>query len=299
MKVVLTGATGFIGKHLISELISKGCSIVAIVRPGSDISHLQKNNIPVHYYNGEYNSLFNFFVCEKPDGIIHLASLILVEHTSDQITELVNSNILFPTHLIEAAANADIKWFLNTGTFWQNYEAKEYSPVNLYAATKQAFEDLAQYYFETKNINFVTFKLYDTFGPNDTRSKIFNLWLKSAISGELLEMSAGEQVIDISYIDNITAGYSELIHLLSEDLGKKLCGKTFAIKTKERLTLKELAKVFEKVTGKKLNIAWGRKSYRQREVMIPWQQSEEIPGWVPKVSLEEGIRLFYKNCVKK
>lgn len=295
MKILLTGTTGFIGKHLIVKLLDEGHSIIAVVRPGADISFLNKKNIPFCYYKMEYKELFDFVNHEKPDGIIHLASLVLVDHKSEQIKELVNSNILFPLHLMEAAANANIKWFLNTGTFWQHYMDREYSPVNLYAATKQSFEDLARFYFETANINFATFKLSDTFGPDDTRPKIFNLWMKCALSGDLLEMSQGDQIIDISYIDNITDAVMVLINLLSKDTEKNYCGKTFAIKAEERMTLKELAKFFEKETGVTLNIAWGKREYRSREVMVPWQYGEGIPGWKPKITLKEGIRLFFND----
>lgn len=298
MKILVTGPTGFIGKHLIIKLLKEGHSIVAVEKPGSDVSFLTKNNIVFCHYNMEYKELFNFISQEKPDGVIHLASLVLVDHTSEQTGELVNTNILFPLHLIEASVNSNIKWFLNTGTFWQHYQDRDYSPVNLYAATKQAFEDLARYYFETTDINFVTFKLFDTFGPNDTRPKIFNLWMKCALSGDLLEMSQGEQIIDISHINNITDGVTVLMNLISKDTEKYFCGKTYAIKAEQRITLKELAKLFQQETGYTLNIAWGKKEYRPREVMIPWQYGEEIPGWKPKITLQEGIRLFLTHHKK-
>jgi CDP-paratose synthetase len=298
MKILITGATGFIGKHLIKRLLADGHTIVAIVRPTSNTSFLDTHNIPYFSYTSDYNSLANFFKTEAPDGIIHLASKVVVEHSSNQIDDIISSNVLFPTHLLEVAVNAHVKWFINTGTFWQHYENKNYSPVNLYAASKQSFEDIARYYFETSTINFVTFKLYDTFGPDDNRPKILNLWVKSALSGETLEMSAGEQLIDMSYIDNVTDGFTALLTLIYNDLNRLMCGKSFAIKSEKRISLKELAQVFEDVTGLKPNIAWGKKTYRKREVMIPWQDGETIPGFTPKISLEEGIKLVYESTVK-
>src|SRR3990172_9538652 len=102
MKILITGPTGFIGKHLIAKLLEEGHCIVAIEKQGADISFLTKNNIPFCYYKMEYGELFEFIEKEHPDGIIHLASLVLVNHTSEQINELVNTNILFPLQLIEA-----------------------------------------------------------------------------------------------------------------------------------------------------------------------------------------------------
>ena len=298
MKILITGATGFVGSHLVKRLLNDGHTLTAIVRPDSKTSLLEAESIPYFSYTSNYNSLSIFLKKEAPDGIIHLASTVVVEHTSNQIDDIINSNILFPTHLIEAAIHANVKWFINTGTFWQHYENKNYSPVNLYSASKQSFEDIARYYFEASTINFVTFKLSDTFGPNDCRPKILNLWIKSALSGEILGMSAGEQLIDLSYIDNVTEGFITLLGLISNDLDREHCGKSFAIKSEKRVTLKELAQVFETVTGLKPNIDWGKKSYRVREVMIPWQDGETIPGFTPKISLEEGIKLMYKSINK-
>src|SRR4029077_8923064 len=138
-------------------------------------------------------------------------------------------------------------------------QSKAYSPVNLYAATKQAFEDIARYYTETSPITIVTLKLSDTFGANDTRPKLFTLWLKIGKSKEALEMSPGEQLLDISYIGNVVDGYVQLVKLLSKKSGRSLNGQIFALKANKRLSLKSLATVFEQITKTKLNIRWGQK----------------------------------------
>jgi nucleoside-diphosphate-sugar epimerase len=82
----------------------------------------------------------------------------------------------------------------------------------------------------------------------------------------------------------------QMIALLSKDTGGKLSGKTFAISSQTILSLQKLAALFEKVTGKKLHINWGGRTYRLREVMTPWNKGEKIPGWKPTTTLEEGIR---------
>jgi hypothetical protein len=52
--------------------------------------------------------------------------------------------------------------------------------------------------------------------------------------------------------------------------------------------------VFEQVAGGKLNIAWGKRGYRKREMMEPWSKGARIPGWIAKVTLEEGIEAFLR-----
>jgi nucleoside-diphosphate-sugar epimerase len=288
MNILISGATGFIGTHLRTRLLQEGHSLTVILSPKS--VGFSDPSVQSFVFDGDTEKLTSYIRQGNFDGVIHLASLFLAQHNTADITGLINSNILLGTQLLETAVQANIPWFVNTGTFWQHYQNKEYLPVNLYAATKQAFEDIAKFYYETSPINFVTLKLCDTFGPDDPRPKIFNLWLKNSRGGEPLDMSPGEQIIDISYIDNVIDGYLQLIKLLAQDTNRSLCGKSFALRSDERMSLKELSLVFEQVTKTKLNINWGKKTYRPREVMVPWDKGESIPGWVPKINIQEGIR---------
>lgn len=288
MKIFITGATGFIGKHLVNKLIEQGNEITINLRKGkqnpfdSDISSysLGVSDIEVD---------IQYLTKNKFDGIIHLASLYLTTHKPEDIINLIDSNVQFSTYVLECASQAHINWFINTGTFWQNFQNADYSPVNLYAATKQAFESIAQYYIETKKIKFVTLRLCDTYGPNDTRSKIFNLWERIAYTGETIEMSAGEQVLDISFIDDVIDAFSLLSTHLQNNNSKVTTGAVYAVKAEKRYSLKELAAIYETTTATKLHINWGVKPYREREVMVPWERGELVPEWKAKISLEKGI----------
>jgi CDP-paratose synthetase len=292
MKIFVTGATGFIGKHLVRRLIRDGHKVTVNLYDGeknpfnknAGIYILKENNI---------NKDIQFLEKENFDGIIHLASLYLADHKPEDAVKLVDSNLRFSTYMLECAAQSKVKWFINTGTFWQNYKNAEYAPVNLYAASKQAFESIAQYYIETDQIKFCTLRLSDTFGPDDTRPKIFNLWNKIAKSGETLDMSPGNQLIDISFIDDIVHAYLLLMNQVSEKRIKN--GSVFAVKARKRYTLKELAKVFEKTTGQKLKINWGKRQYRKREVMVPWENGKIVPGWKTEYSIEGGIKKVFKK----
>lgn len=295
MKVLITGLTGFIGTDLSSKLKQEGIGICAILRKGSNKEALEKDGIKCFVDNDSVEELRDFLNKEKIEGIIHLASYFIAEHKSKDINELVDSNILFSAKVLEAAVRSGIRWFINTGTFWQHYKNKDYFPVNLYAATKQAFEDIAKFYIENFDINFVTLKLNDTYGPDDKRRKIFNLWKEISGTGQVLEMSAGEQLIDTVYVDDVVDAYAKLIRLLGDDRLMKLKGKDFAASSGKPIKLKSLAKKFSKVANKELNIKWGARPYRKNEVMIPWSKGRRVPGWKPKVSIEEGIKKFLEK----
>lgn len=268
MNLLITGATGFIGKHLVRKMKEKH-ELHVLVRPESSFQDLAIPNVFVFSDNTE--ELGEYMKKYKIDGIIHLASLYISEHKSEQIKDIVLSNIYLGTALLEACALAGTKWFLNTGSIWQNFNSPDYSdeyhPVNLYAASKQAFMTMAQYYVETYNIRFCTLKLCDTYGPNDTRRKIYALFHQIAESGEILDMSPGEQKLDIVHINQVTYCFEKLADYLN--VGKEL-RKEYVVTSGKQFTLKELASQYEEEHNVKLNINWGGRQYRKREVMKPY-----------------------------
>jgi len=140
-RALVTGATGFVGSHLVRGLLEAGWDVSVIIRKTSKLDMLVDvcERITVHQYTGEINQLTKAMVECKPSVVFHVASLVLSEHKPEQINAVIESNILFGTQLLEAMVAADVKHLINTSTFWEHFVNKEYSPVNLYAASKRAF----------------------------------------------------------------------------------------------------------------------------------------------------------------
>lgn len=289
MKILVTGATGFIGTNLTRELRKKH-ELYILGQFESDPEKLGLSGIIM---TDDIQRLADYIKEKEIEGIIHLASLYLTVHKPEQVKDLVLSNVYFGTAVMEAASLAGcVKWFLNTGSIWQNYNVRgtAYNPVNLYAATKQAFIDMAKYYSDVFGIRFCTLKLCDTYGPGDPRPKLFKLFKDYSESGEVLKMSLGEQLLDILYVSDIVSGFSHLVDLLGSN---EPLGEQYVLSSGKQRSLRSLADVFASVSGRKLNIEWGGRPYRDREVMIPWK-GPILPGWEPKVDLELGIQLFLK-----
>lgn len=295
MKILITGATGFVGGNVAARTQKEGHGVCAIIRNPASRPELESRGISCFADRGSLPEAMDYFERETFDGIIHCASRFQTEHRAEDIHDLISSNIHFPTRLLECAARTNVKWFINTGTIWQHYGNSDYSPVNLYAATKQAFESIAAYYYEAANINFLTLKLSDTYGPHDTRPKIFNLWKRIARTGETLEMSPGEQLIDIVHIDDVVEAYLRAMDILRNDTARTLTGQSFAVTSGHPVRLRDLAGMYARVTGSTLHIEWGKRAYRDREVMVPWNRGRTIPGWQPMVPLEEGISALFRG----
>lgn len=287
MKVFLTGATGFIGSQLVRRLFELGHSVAIVVRPESQLDTLYEvlDSINVYKYDGSHESLRLALANEMPEVVIHVASLFLAQHKPEDIANLLESNLNFPTQLLDSMAKLGIGKFINTGTSWQHYQNENYNPVNLYAATKQAFEALLQYYIQAHEFKVITLKLFDTYGPKDTRPKLFNLLRETARAGRILQMSPGQQLLDLVYIDDVLDAYVAAIDLLP-NVTSPVC---YLVSNPNRKSLRELVEIYSNVIGKQIDIVWGGLEYRAREVMEPCANHERVPGWSARVSLTEGI----------
>lgn len=293
MKILLTGATGFIGSKLAVRLEKEGHELSILVRLSSDLSVLQNilPKVQVCQYDGNFANLITVLKMAQPKLIIHVASLFLAQHKAVDVEGLIESNLKFPTQLLEAMSQLGIKFFINTGTSWQHYQNEFYSPVNLYAATKQAFAALLDYYVEAQGFKAITLKLFDTYGPGDFRPKLFTLLRKAAKTGEILRMSPGNQLLDIVYIDDVVDAYILSTKLITE-VTKSEC---YAVSSPERLTLQNLVRIYGDIVRRHINVEWGGLPYRPREVFEPWTNYQLVPGWQSLIYLSDGVERMERD----
>jgi nucleoside-diphosphate-sugar epimerase len=290
--IVITGGTGFVGSNLAEYLLKKGFKIFLITRANSNLSNLENiiDDVEVFSYDSSLNKLISFFEKVNPNCVFHLASNFIAEHNTSQIDSLIESNITFGLHVLQAMKEAGVNKIINTGTSWQHYKNEQYNPVCLYAATKQAFETLLEYYIKAEGFTGITLKLFDTYGETDTRPKLINFLNKFADEQTELNMSPGEQMLNLVHIDDVCSAFETAYNLLL--VNEANIHLTYAIANKKNYKLKDLIKVFEKATNKKVNVLWGGKPYRKREVMKLWNKGEELPNWKPKISLEQGLKRY-------
>lgn len=296
LKILLTGATGFIGTNFVLRLHCK-YKITAIVRPSSDTSKIDKY-CNIYQYDGDIQSLIDFCNQERFDGVVHLAATFIPNHTHQDIAKLLDGNLILGLHILEAIHNLNIRptFFINTVTFSQFMNSPTYCPKTLYDAMKQALYDLIQYYQNTNhNIIFTHLMLYNPYGPHETIKKIFHLWKDIASKNTTMKMSSGYQQMDITYIDDIIRAYDILIdQCIAKQIEKNIIYTT----ENTRYTIKELAIFFQEISGKKLDIIWGEDFPNTIHSPISSSNSNQLkklPKWEPTISLEQGI----KNVIKQ
>lgn len=291
---LVTGATGFVGSHLARRLVRDGWEVHTLSRPGSRLPDTTEfNQVINHAHDGSTESMVSCVAKMKPDVVFHLASLFLSQHDSKDVAPLIQSNVLLGNQLLEAMRVNEVTRIINTGTSWQHYNNEDYNPVCLYAATKQAFEAILSYYVQACGFKAITLTLFDTYGSDDYRPKLFHLLNRVATTREPLDMSAGEQLIDLVHIDDVTEAYVIAAQRLLED--KVKLHESYAISSAQPLPLKELVALYAKVTERTVAVNWGARAYRYREVMIPWSRGKLLQGWKQKIVLLEGIKTLINS----
>ena len=214
---------------------------------------------------------------------VNLGCTSVAEHCTDDVDPLVQSNILFGTQLLEAMTVTGVSTIVNTGTTWQHYEGREYSPVSLYAATKQAFQNILQFYCEVRGLCAMTLELPNTYGPGDRSPKLLSLMDRAARTGETLQMSPGEQLLDLLHVDDVAHGYEVVADgLLS---GQLPSSSQYRLSSGSLVRLKDIVELYRQATRRTVSVAWGGRPYRVREVMEPQSPVPVLPGWIASRSL--------------
>lgn len=292
LRVLVTGATGYLGGKLVQRLASLGAEVCVLVRSAAkfEAARGRADYYEIYEYDGSIGSAINALKESMPELVVHLASMVLVSHEESDIDGLISSNILFGTHLLEAMKVSGCKCIISTGTSWQNYEAKRYSPVNLYAATKEAFDAILKYYSEVHEFKIIVLKLFDNYGESDPRKKIVYLLIKALLTQEKIHLSPGDQIIDISHVDDVISEYISAADYICKKNQRAFYEQYFV--SGQRFSIKELVAEIEKILEGKINAVFGGRPYRQREVMIlpedllliPWEAN------MRPMDFSEGIK---------
>jgi len=273
--------------------LSKSNNIFILKRKNSVFTRNELNKY--HFFDIKFSVKYirDLLIDNNIDLIIHLASYAPVQHNSEDISELINTNVMFGAILLESMATSKTKRLISASSHWQYYHSKEYRPSNLYAATKQALSSIQKFYTEFNNLEIVELLIYETYGPGDSRNKVLNI-LKNSISNSVpIDLSLGEQKLDYVYLDDVVRAFESAITQLFS--GEIKPGSAFGIYANKTLSLREIVDFINKKTENKLKVNFGNRVYRKGEVMYPSYPFPQLPKWKPLISFDKGIDLFLET----
>ncbi|MDC0273020.1 NAD-dependent epimerase/dehydratase family protein, partial [bacterium] len=194
-RIIVTGSTGFVGRHLVPKLLNESFKVLEITRNKSRSRTLFGDKT---LKLGADDLDFKHKVSEfRPNIIVHLASYLTSSDKWGDVEKLINVNIRFVSKLLDAVSPLNLSLFINTGTF------AEYSngdgilkPSYYYAATKTAARFILDYYSNTYKFKQTTIVPYTIYGGRDSQKKIIDIIYGSTKTKESVDLSPGEQILD-------------------------------------------------------------------------------------------------------
>jgi nucleoside-diphosphate-sugar epimerase len=292
-RVLVTGATGFIGSRLTRGLIADGVDVAVVARANSSLDQLgdAANQVETLRHDGSTGQLSTFVKSFSPDIVFHLAANFIGVHGNDDVEPLIADNVGFTAQVCEAAVAAECHCLVAAGTAWQHAKSPPGemvpTPNSLYAATKQAAEDIIAYYAQTGALSSIVLKIYDSYGPGDPRRKFLSALAAASAAGKTLDATSGKQQLHLVHVDDITAAFRHAGAMLTSSATSG--HHSYTLPLAEAVTLKGVVATWQEATGHPVDIAWGARPDRPGEIMVPWEGAR-LPGWEPKIPLKTGFK---------
>ncbi|MED1782913.1 NAD-dependent epimerase/dehydratase family protein [Brevibacillus fortis] len=288
MKILVTGATGFLGSQLVKALRRDGHTIIILKRSTSDCSRIQDilpDLIPYDTDRGQWEA--PFFEQGRIDAIIHTATCYGRNNESNAV--MVEANVSFPLKLLDVAMRSGTPVFLNTDTF-SSAPVRLSSHLQPYNLTKRQFREWGKCLAETTSLPFINVRLEHMYGTYDSANKFVPSVIKSCLENQLeLRLTEGKQTRDFIYVDDVVSAFRVLLaHTAHLPAGFT----EYQVGTGTATSIRAFAELAHQMTQSRTVLKFGSIAYKDLEIMHSQAdiRSLQALGWNPQVKLEDGLR---------
>lgn len=282
MLILVTGATGFLGSHLVRHLVQAGHEINAIRRASSSARRLGDVEKKIHWFTVEAENRVASAAFVGVDVVVHTAACY--GRAGETELEVVRANTLFPLAVLAGAVEHCIRKFIHTDSALP----PETSP---YALSKAQFSQWGKLMADFRGLNFINARLEHFYGPGDDNVKFTSRVIASCLNNTPeLPLTAGDQQRDFAYIGDVV----EALRLLIADSGRAGTGYVeVPIGSGTTTTVRELVEMIHTITRSRTRLLFGAISPRPKEVRYSCADLTLMNrlGWKPATTLRTGLEL--------
>ena len=296
--ILLTGATGFLGSHVLAALVQRGYHVIALKRSYSNTQRINNLLNDILIYDVDKIEINKIFSDNPIDIVIHTATEY-GNKTKNSLFDIVKTNILFPFNILENSIQKNVRCFINTDTFFSKGNI-DYSYLAAYSLSKRHFHDwlkLIQFESSTSVVNMV---IHHVYGPGDNPHKFTSSLLHAFLRNDRrIPMTLGEQKRDFIHVHDVVGAYM----LLVEKADELPAHVQFDVGSGQATSIKDFALILKKKVELVLSrsvpstLCFGELPYREGEPMCTLADVTDLRniGWDPTLSLEQGVEEMVKK----
>ena len=303
MKVLVTGAGGFIGSHLTERLVESGYEVKALVRYNSrnfwgwlENSPLKKE---IEIVSGDIRSFDSVKIAVKGAKMVfHLAALIGIPYSYHSPDSYVDTNIKGTLNVLQAAKELGVQKIIHTSTseiygtakFIPITEQHPINPQSPYAATKSAADFLALSFCNSFGLPVTVVRPFNTYGPRQSSRAIIPTIITQIQSGKKeLEVGSLSPTRDFTYVLDTVEGF------IKAAKSKNSVGEVINLGSSFEISVKDLIKLIAEIMETRIKVVSSDKRKRPpksevQRLCADTSKAKKILGWLPNYKLEQGLR---------